>query len=69
MEVVDFVMVGILLLACMEKGEMVCDAAVATDRMENDASRQMMSIIILHNIEDMVIEKRYRSGYYGDGRG
>ncbi len=67
MEVVDFVIVGILLLACIEKGEMVCDAAAAAaDMMENDASRQMMSIIILHNIEDMMIEERYRSGYYGD---
>ena len=66
MEVDDFVIVGIL-LACIEKGEMVCDAAAAAaDMMENDASRQMMSIIILHNIEDMMIEERYRSGYYGD---
>ena len=66
MEVVDFVViVGILLLACIETGEiMVCDAAAAeaADMMENDASRQMMSIIILHNIEDMMIEERYRSG-------
>ena len=70
MEVVDFVViVGILLLACIETGEiMVCDAAAAeaADMMENDASRQMMSIIILHNIEDMMIDERYRSGYYGD---
>lgn len=69
MEVVDFVIVGILLLACIETGEiMVCDAAAAeaADMMENDVSRPMTSIIILHNIEDMVIEERCRSGYYGD---
>ena len=45
---------------------MVCDADAAADMMANDANRQMMSIIILHNVVDMVIEERFRSGYYGD---